>query len=129
MPRHSLNSIHTFTGFSRNALQARVDDRGLDSPYDPRDLLDLKEKEVGEKKSTLEQARTRQAEADARLKELQASKLEGVLCDADEMLEFTNEFFDGLAAEIKKTDLPDDTKEKIFKSISDLLKKCSKQPS
>jgi hypothetical protein len=68
--------------------------------------------------ATLEEARIRQTEADARLKELQAQRLEGTLASIDDLLEWQNQLHDLIATRIKESSMTEQEKEDVMSSIS-----------
>lgn len=70
-------------------------------------------------RSGLEEARTEDALASARLKRLQAEKLEGNLADVGEILEWQNDIFDRVIATVKKSTMTDAEKEDCLSQIAE----------
>jgi hypothetical protein len=70
-------------------------------------------------RGSLEQARTEDALASARLKRLQAEKLEGNLADVGEILEWQNDIFDRVIATVKKSSMTDAEKEDCLSQIAE----------
>ena len=135
----SVNKIASIVGADRATVQRRADQLGLipqDGPkqaklYDCRTLLQLVPSPVAVRDTgemmTLEEARIRQTTADARVKELQAEKLEGTMADVSELLELQNAMFDDLAARIKKSKLSDEEKEDLLDAISGDVRKWAER--
>lgn len=81
-----------------------------------RALVDAK---MTRNRSGLEDARTEDALASARLKRLQAEKLEGNLADVATILEWQNDIFDRVIAIVKKSTMSDHEKEDALGAISE----------
>ena len=116
----TVNAISQFTGFDRAAITRRVTRFGLKGDINCKDIFELKpldEKHVN--KLSLEEARTELAVEDARLKRLQAEKIEGKVADVDLLMQAENELFESIAAIIKSSMLEKDKKDDIFTAIRD----------
>lgn len=88
-----------------------------------RALIDVK---MSKDRSSLEEARTQDALASARLKCLQAEKLEGLLADIGQVLEWQNVIFDRIATTIKESVLSEAEKEDILTTISNAAREWEK---
>ena len=123
MAKHTQTEIHNFTGYSRDAIRTRFIRFGLDKRADPREVLVLKPLDETDKSGTLEEARMRQAEADAHLKELQAEKLQAVLAPVEEVRAEITTLLDQLSAVIRKSPLDEEDKQDCLVAMSDIAKK------
>ena len=116
----TINGISDYTGFDRQAITRRVKRFGLTGDISCKDVFDLKPlDEKHANKLSLEEARTDLAVEDARLKRLQAEKIEGKVADVDLLLQAENELLEGIAAIIKSSSLEKDKKDDIFTAIRD----------
>ena len=115
--------MHRWTGYSRDAIRKRFDLFGLGKKADPREVFMLKPLEEKSNSGTLEEARMRQAEADAHLKELQAEKLQAVLAPVEEVRAEITTLLDQLSAVIRKSPLDEEDKQDCLVAMSDIAKK------
>lgn len=131
MSLESTNEIASLVGADRATVVRRADQLGMipaDGPkgaklYETREILMLvpipsRSTSAESGGATLEEARIRQTEADARLKELQAQRLEGTLASIDELLEWQNQLHDLIATRIKESSMTEQEKEDVMSSIS-----------
>ena len=131
MSLESTNEIASLVGADRATVVRRADQLGMipvDGPkgaklYETREILMLvpipsRSTSTDSGGATLEEARIRQTEADARLKELQAQRLEGTLASIDELLEWQNQLHDLIATRIKESSMTEQEKEDVMSSIS-----------
>lgn len=128
----SVNQLASLVGADRATVIRRADQLGLlprdgekgAKLYDSRSLLQLVPlpSRGTEGAATKEEAQIRQITADAKLKELQSAKLEGVLADVSELLAAQNEIFDQLAAIVKKSSLADAEKEDILSAMAQAVR-------
>lgn len=123
MAKQSQLAMHKWTGFSRDAIRARFDRFGLGKTADPREVIQLKPLDDLAKSGTLEEARKRQAEADAHLKELQAQKLQAELASVDDIRGELASLFEQFAAEIRKSQLDEGTKQDMLEQMTAYLEK------
>lgn len=114
--------MHRWTGFSRDAIRKRFDLFGLGKTADPREVFALKTLEENKDSGSLEEARKRQAEADAHLKELQAQKLQSILAPVDDLRAELSTLFDSISAVIRKSNLDEDDKQDVLTQMSDIVK-------
>lgn len=140
MSLESTNQIASLVGADRATVLRRADQLGL-APvdgakgaklYETRELLMLvpiptrSVDTSGLSGATLEEARIRQTEADARLKELQAQKLEGTLASIEELLEWQNQLHDIIATRIKESSMSESEKEDVMSAISSAAREWEK---
>ena len=124
----SINAIAEFTGFDRGALTKRAKRLGLSGDINPKLLLQLIPlDEAQEGALDLQQERAKEARESARLKRLQADEKERKLADVDWLMEANNELLEGIAQNIKKSDLADDRKEDCLDAIAEHLRKWGEQ--
>lgn len=132
----SINQFATLVRADRATVQRRADQLGLQATPGPKhaklynsyDLLQLvpiptRAGAASEGAVSLEEARIRQTNADAEVKELTAKKLRGELADVSEVMAAQNDLFDQIGAIIKKSALPDADKEDILAAISEVPRK------
>jgi len=127
----SVKELSAIAGTNRETVQKRADQLGLIAIpgdkgaklYDSRALVQLIPPPTrggihGAEAASLEEARIRQTQADADLKELQAEKLRGSLADISEVMEAQNSIFDQLAAIVKKSAMTEVEKEDALSAMS-----------
>ena len=72
-------------------------------------------------------ARTELALEDARLKRIQAEKLEGRFADVQELIAAESHMLEGIAGIIRSSPLSDERKEDIFTALQDHAKKWKEE--
>ena len=115
-----IRELARVTGFSRDAIRARVSKFNLGDDPDPKrifKLIPLSDEQ--ERKVSLEESRTELAVQQARVARLNAEKMEGRLADVDELMTAENELLEGIASIIRSSDLDDGRKDDIFTAIRD----------
>lgn len=129
----SIKELSAIAGTNRETVEKRANQLGLIAKdgergaklYDSRAILQLRPCPTrgSEGAETKEEAQIRQILADARVKELQAQRLEGDLAPVTEILKLQNPFFDEIAAIVKNDP------EMSENGKADLLDRIAKVPS
>lgn len=130
----SINKIAHIVGADRATVKRRANQLGLEAVpgekqatlYETEKLLQLVPppvRDVSGDGSTLEEARIRQTNADAELKELAIEKEKGRLADVSELLDIQNELFDQISTQIKNSGLSDSEKDDLLGGIVQAVEK------